>query len=201
MVIIDNEPAKSFVAANEGIHILEGDNEYAIEDYAICVAKENTELLEKINQALKELKEDGTIDRTAVSTANGAIILKAAKERGVADEAFEFVKWWADAKTQEKYAYAMESIQGIAGRPALANMAAFENVGWTDEEKAIISEQRSWSKGIEQIPGNYIILRHLTNALRTSFNDYADPLRQLNIQCRFINQELIRKRAEFVDNN
>ncbi|MBR5615697.1 MAG: amino acid ABC transporter substrate-binding protein, partial [Clostridia bacterium] len=35
-VIIDNEPAKSFVAANEGIHILAGDNEYAIEDYAIC---------------------------------------------------------------------------------------------------------------------------------------------------------------------
>lgn len=62
MVIIDNEPAKSFVAANEGIHILEGDNEYAIEDYAICVAKENTELLDKINKALDELKADGTID-------------------------------------------------------------------------------------------------------------------------------------------
>ena len=63
MVIIDNEPAKSFVAANEGIHILEGDNEYAIEDYAICVSKDNKELLDKINQALKELKEDGTIDK------------------------------------------------------------------------------------------------------------------------------------------
>ncbi len=61
-VIIDNEPAKSFVEANEGIHILEGDNEYAIEDYAICVKKGNTELLEKINTALAELKADGTID-------------------------------------------------------------------------------------------------------------------------------------------
>ncbi|MBE6702339.1 MAG: amino acid ABC transporter substrate-binding protein [Ruminococcaceae bacterium] len=60
-VIIDNEPAKSFVAANDGIHILEGDNEYAIEDYAICVTKGNTELLDKINQALAELKADGTI--------------------------------------------------------------------------------------------------------------------------------------------
>ena len=60
-VIIDNEPAKAFVDANDGIHLLEGDNEYAIEDYAICVKKGNTELLEKINQALKELKEDGTI--------------------------------------------------------------------------------------------------------------------------------------------
>ncbi len=62
-VIIDNEPAKSFVAANEGIHILEGENEYAIEDYAICVKKGNSDLLNKINDALKALKADGTIDK------------------------------------------------------------------------------------------------------------------------------------------
>lgn len=62
-VIIDNEPAKSFVAANGGIHILEGENEYAVEEYAICVQKGDTELLEKINKALAELKEDGTVDR------------------------------------------------------------------------------------------------------------------------------------------
>ena len=60
-VIIDNEPAKSFVAANDGLKILDG--EYANEDYAICVAKENTELLESINKALAELQADGTIDR------------------------------------------------------------------------------------------------------------------------------------------
>ena len=36
------------------------DTEYAVEDYAICVAKENTELLDKINAALAEMKEDGT---------------------------------------------------------------------------------------------------------------------------------------------
>ena len=62
-VIIDNEPAKSFVAANDGIHILEGDNEYAIEDYAICVDKGNSDLLQKINTALAELKADGTVDK------------------------------------------------------------------------------------------------------------------------------------------
>ncbi len=58
-VIIDNEPAKSYVKLNEGLKIL--DTEYANEDYAIAVAKENTELLEKINTALKELTEDGTV--------------------------------------------------------------------------------------------------------------------------------------------
>lgn len=62
-VIIDNEPAKSFVAANTGIHILEGENEYAVEDYAICVKKGNKDLLDKINKALAELKADGTVDK------------------------------------------------------------------------------------------------------------------------------------------
>ena len=58
-VIIDNEPAKAYVAANEGLTIL--DTQYAVEDYAIAVALENTELLEKINGALKELIDDGTV--------------------------------------------------------------------------------------------------------------------------------------------
>ncbi len=60
-VIIDNEPAKSYVAANEGLVILE--TEYAIEDYAICFAKENTELQEQVNTALKELIADGSVQR------------------------------------------------------------------------------------------------------------------------------------------
>lgn len=60
-VIIDNEPAKSFVKANEGLKILEG--AYTDEDYAIAVGKEDTELLTKINTALAELKADGTLDQ------------------------------------------------------------------------------------------------------------------------------------------
>lgn len=58
-VIIDNEPAKSFVASNEGLVILDG--AWVEEEYAICVAKDNADLLAKINTALAELKADGTI--------------------------------------------------------------------------------------------------------------------------------------------
>lgn len=59
-VVIDNEPAKAFVTANEGLKIL--DTEYITENYAAAIAKENTELLDKFNTALAELKADGTID-------------------------------------------------------------------------------------------------------------------------------------------
>ena len=58
-VIIDNEPAKAYVAANEGLKVL--DSAYTEEEYAICVNLENTELLDKINAALQELIEDGTV--------------------------------------------------------------------------------------------------------------------------------------------
>ena len=58
-VIIDNEPAKSYVASNTGLKILDG--AYTTEEYAICVAKENTELLDQINKALEELIADGTV--------------------------------------------------------------------------------------------------------------------------------------------
>ena len=59
-VVIDNEPAKSFVAANDGLKIL--DTEYAVEDYAAAISKENTELTAKVNEAMEALKADGTID-------------------------------------------------------------------------------------------------------------------------------------------
>ncbi|MEE0969724.1 MAG: ABC transporter substrate-binding protein [Clostridia bacterium] len=59
-VIIDNEPAKAYVAANVGLKILE--TAYADEDYAICVKKGNSELLTKIDAAILELTEDGTIE-------------------------------------------------------------------------------------------------------------------------------------------
>ena len=58
-VVIDNAPAKEFVAANPGLKLL--DTAYVEENYAIGVGKGNTELKDAINTALEELKADGTL--------------------------------------------------------------------------------------------------------------------------------------------
>ena len=58
-VVIDNEPAKAFVEANEGLMIL--DTAYAVEDYAAAMSKDNAELYEAVNKALEELIADGTV--------------------------------------------------------------------------------------------------------------------------------------------
>ena len=59
-VVIDKQPALSFVEANEGLKIL--DTEYVVEDYAAAISKNNPALLAGFNQALEELTADGTID-------------------------------------------------------------------------------------------------------------------------------------------
>ena len=59
-VMIDEQPAKAFVEKNKELTILE--EEFALEEYAIAIAKENTELKEEINKALIAMKEDGTLD-------------------------------------------------------------------------------------------------------------------------------------------
>ena len=58
-VVIDNEPARAFVAANDGLKIL--DTEYIIENYAIGVSKDNPGLCKAVNDALTELIADGTV--------------------------------------------------------------------------------------------------------------------------------------------
>ena len=58
-VVIDNAPAKEFIAANPGLKLL--DTAYVEEDYAIGVGKGNTELKDASNTALEELKTDVTL--------------------------------------------------------------------------------------------------------------------------------------------
>ncbi len=59
-VIIDNEPAKAFVEANEGLKIL--DEPFETEQYAMCFAKDNEKLMQEINAVLAQLIADGTVD-------------------------------------------------------------------------------------------------------------------------------------------
>ena len=59
-VIIDSQPAQAFVEKNPELTILE--EEFAVEEYAMCISKENTELKDAINAALAELKSEGTLD-------------------------------------------------------------------------------------------------------------------------------------------
>ena len=60
-VIIDEQPAKAFVAKNDDLTILS--DPFETEEYAICISKDNKELTEKINNVLAEMKDTGVLDQ------------------------------------------------------------------------------------------------------------------------------------------
>lgn len=57
-IVIDELPAKSIVSKNDDLEIL--DIQFAKEEYAIAIAKDNAQLLETINATIKRMKDDGT---------------------------------------------------------------------------------------------------------------------------------------------
>lgn len=59
-VVIDQQPAEKFVEKNDDLKILS--DTFDPEEYAICIAKNNTELTDSFNKAIEELQKDGTID-------------------------------------------------------------------------------------------------------------------------------------------
>lgn len=59
-VVIDIQPAKAFTEANSDLTILE--EEFVNEDYALCISKSRPELKASINEAIRALKENGTLD-------------------------------------------------------------------------------------------------------------------------------------------
>lgn len=69
-VIIDKQPALMIAESIDGVKVIE-DVELTSEAYAFCVAKGNTELLEKANTFLKELKDSGDLDKIINSFFDG----------------------------------------------------------------------------------------------------------------------------------
>lgn len=69
VVVIDSATAGKYVADNEGLKIVEDAEAFASEEYAIAVAKDNTELLDKINASIEAMLADGTISEYAAQYA------------------------------------------------------------------------------------------------------------------------------------
>lgn len=87
------------------------DTEYVTEDYAIAVNKGNTELLEKINGALKSLIDDGTVQKVVDFYVSGKGELPAFQQNVAADA--EVLTMATNAEFPPYEFYDGEAIVGI----------------------------------------------------------------------------------------
>lgn len=142
-------------------------------------------------------KEDGTIDRSQTAGVTGCMALKAAEERGVKDEAAQFLKWWVSADVQHKYGTSLETTLGAVGRYYSANLEAFEKSNWSTADMELIQSHRQYLVNFPTVVGSYAVSRDLTSALREVIAGTERPRRALMLYNTDINEEITRKRKEF----
>ncbi len=145
------------------------------------------------------VQEDGSINYTQVDSAlTGVIMLESAERK---DDCWEFIKWWCSTEAQTRYSLDVEAALGIAARANTANEETLEQLGWTADELKVLKGQIKNLEFLPIVPGYYYVTRGLQNAKRGVIYDNENPrelLTEWNIK---INDELLRKRLEFQNNN
>jgi ABC-type glycerol-3-phosphate transport system substrate-binding protein len=139
-------------------------------------------------------QSDGSINRSISTGTLASMIFSSSKRQ---DLAWEFMKWWISAETQERFGRELEALMGSAARYPTANLIAFERLPWGSEQMAILKEQRSWTVGVPEVPGGYFVSRHIVNAVRRILNEGMDTRETMLDYTITINDELIKKRKEF----
>jgi ABC-type glycerol-3-phosphate transport system substrate-binding protein len=143
---------------------------------------------------------DGSLRKDVTLNVSGALIVQqTAEAHGTLNESWEFLKWWTSADTQYSYAVQMESILGLAGRYPVANLEAFQRIGWEKDNLEVLNASLEWARAIPQVPGGYITGRVIDNAFNSviTAETNANPTDALYKVCKEINNELAIKRKEF----
>ena len=160
----------------------------------IAIAAPEIDGLWDIAQIPGTRREDGSINRTAISNASGAMILGSSKRK---EDAWKFLKWWTSDDVQNKFAQEIEGLLGPSGRYSSANSEAFKYSSWPKKCKEIFSMQMGDLTAVENVPGSYFLSRNITNAFRAVVYKNVDPTDALYDYTYKINQELTQKRKEF----
>lgn len=142
-------------------------------------------------------QEDGTINRAVQSWGTCSMMLRGAEDRGKKDISWTFLKWWASAETQAKFASELEAVMGASARYATANRKTFDTLSWSSEESAALKEQWEYAFGLPEVAGGYYTSRHVTNAIRKVMNQNEDPRETLLDYVITIDEEIRNKRDEF----
>ncbi|UUX34993.1 extracellular solute-binding protein [Fundicoccus culcitae] len=105
-------------------------------------------------------QEDGAVNRETTGSAQTAMIFNKSEHQ---DESWAFLKWWTSADVQIAFASEIQTAYGPEFMWHTANLEAFSQLPWPEEDKAIILEQWEQLREVPKIPGSYMIEREISN--------------------------------------
>lgn len=139
------------------------------------------------------LQPDGSLNRATSASGTCSIVLGNCKDK---EAAWEFLRWWSSAEVQQMYSAEIETELSTLGRHTSANLEAFKNSYWTDDEKELLLEQ--WKNVVEvpEIPGGYYVSRNVDNAFRQVYYNGENSRDTLYYWMNAVNEELLRKQDQ-----
>ncbi len=136
------------------------------------------------------------IDRSDFITGSATMMI-ATEDEELKQNAWEFMKWWAEPDTQVRFGREIEALLGSSARYATANRDAFENLSWSYDDIKVLRAQWDETVGIREVPGGYYTGRHISNAIRKVINDKDDSRETIIDYSIKIDDEITKKRIEF----
>ncbi len=140
------------------------------------------------------VKEDGTLDRSQVSSGTACVMLRDTENL---QNAWEFIKWWTDADTQGEYGREIESVLGAASRYSPCKEESVKQIPWSGNELESLLSVFDNIYDLEEIPGGYYSSRNIDNAFKEVVYNNENARETLNYWNDKTNDEIIRKRKEF----
>jgi ABC-type glycerol-3-phosphate transport system substrate-binding protein len=137
---------------------------------------------------------DGTVVRWAGGALQAGVIFQKSEKQS---DAWEFLKWWTSTDTQRRFGNDIEALYGPEYRWNTANMEAFKQLPWPEQDLQSIGEQLQWYKEVPQLPGGYFTGRYLDIAWNKVVLEKKNPRVVMEQAVADINRELERKQVEF----
>ncbi|MBQ3486586.1 MAG: extracellular solute-binding protein [Clostridia bacterium] len=147
-------------------------------------------------QPLLDENGEPVIDH-AGHTQGACCMMIATDDEAIKAQAWAFMQWWVSTDAQVRFGREIEAILGSSARYATANIAAIEQLAWSEDQLDVIREQMKVAIGFREVAGGYYTTRHITNAVRKVTNEKTDPRETLLDYARTINEEIVKKREEF----
>ena len=138
--------------------------------------------------------EDGTINRSVAGSGTGCAIIEESNKK---EQAWQFLKWWTSAETQQRYNENLQSILGMIGRTAVSNTEAFLNLAWDSDDRDILVQQWSMVKEVQEVPGSYDVTRAIDQAFWTVLEDNTKVKDAVTKWSKISDREIKRKIEEY----
>ena len=130
----------------------------------------------------------------AAGAVQSVAIFKQSKHQ---KEAWEFLKWWTSTESQVQFGQELEALLGVEARWNTANMEAFSQLPWPEDDLKALTDQWKYYKEQPYVLGGYFTARNIDNAWNRVVLGGMNIRESLEQGVKDINKELEAKQTEF----